>query len=145
MPLIALIAIAAVGGAAIALQALFMGLMDRSIGTMESVFITYFGGGLLIGVVMLVFRGGNLGAWHQPPWYALTAGLLGLVIVGTIGYCSPRLGLVPTFTVLIGAQFLVAAALDHFGWLGAAMRPLDWTRLAGIATVLIGIWLTLKK
>jgi hypothetical protein len=46
------------------------GILDRRIGTLESVFITYFSGGLLIGLIMLVQRGGNLGAGEAVPWYA---------------------------------------------------------------------------
>ena len=139
-----LIAIAIVGGVAVAFQAHFMGLMDKSVGTLESVFITYFSGGLIIALLMMIQRGGNLSAWHQAPWYALSSGVLGLIIVGVIGYCAPRLGLVAAFTVIIGAQFFTAALLDHFGWMGATVRPLDLTRWAGMAIVLFGIWLTLK-
>ena len=36
-------------------------------------------------------RGGNLQSWQNVPTYALTTGVLGLVIVGTIGYVVPRL------------------------------------------------------
>ena len=42
----AAIFIAAAGGMAVAIQAQFMGLMDRSIGNAEAVFITYCGGGI---------------------------------------------------------------------------------------------------
>jgi len=89
--LIPLIIIAAIGGIAVNLQAQFMGLMDKQIGTLESVFITYGGGGLLIGLIMVLSRGGNLAGWQGVPWYALSSGALGLVIVGTIGYGPARL------------------------------------------------------
>jgi transporter family-2 protein len=145
MQLPVLIGLAAIGGVAVALQAHFMGLMDGDLGTLESVFITYFSGGVVIGLIMLVQRGGNLSAWQQTPWYALSSGVLGLIIVGIIGFCSPRLGLAALFTVLISAQFCVAALLDHFGWLGAPVRPLNLSRLAGMLTVMAGIWLTLKN
>ena len=142
--IIPLIFIAVIGGAAITLQGQFMGLMDKAIGTKESVFITYAGGGLLAGCVMLAARGGNLRAWHAVPWYALGAGVVGLVIVGTIGYTIPRLGLTRAFTVIIAAQLIVAALLDHFGWLGAMSRPLDWSRLLGIGILVLGVWLTTR-
>jgi transporter family-2 protein len=145
MPTPVLIGLAAIGGVFVTLQAHFMGLMDSRMGTLESVFITYFSGGLVVGLIMLVQRGGNLAAWQQAPWYALSSGILGLFVVGVIGFCAPRLGLVPAFTVLISAQFCAAALLDHFGWLGAPLRPLDISRLVGILTVMFGIWLTLKK
>ena len=141
---IPLIIIAAIGGIAITLQAQFMGIMDRSIGTLESMFITYASGGLLIGLAMLVNRGGNLSAWGSVPWYALSAGVLGLVIVGTIGYSTPRLGLVTAFTILVASQFIVGALLDHFGILGADLRPLNLTRIAGIGIMLLGVWLIIR-
>jgi hypothetical protein len=79
-----LVIIAAIGGVAVTLQGQFMGLMDQGIGTRESVFITYASGGILACLAILATRGGNLRAWQQVPWYALGAGVLGLLIVGTI-------------------------------------------------------------
>lgn len=108
--LIPLIIIAAIGGIAVTLQAQFMGLMDKQIGTLESVFITYGGGGLLIGLIMILSRGGNLSGWQGVPWYALSSGALGLVIVGTIGYGTARLGLVVALTIIVAA-FSISAAL----------------------------------
>jgi len=134
-----------IGGISITLQAQFMGLMDRQIGTLESIFITYGGGGLLIGLAMLLSRGGNLAAWQGVPWYALSAGALGLVIVGTIGYGTARLGLVTVFTTILAAQFISGALLDHFGILGADLRPLNLTRIAGIILMLLGTWLVLRQ
>ena len=139
-----LIIIAAIGGVTVALQALMMGLLDKSIGTLEGVFITYAGGGLLISLVLILTRGGNLGAWHSVPWYAYSSGALGLIIVGAIGYSTPRLGLVATFTIFVSSQFVVAALIDHFGVLGAATRPLDLSRMLGIALLVVGIWLTIR-
>jgi transporter family-2 protein len=139
-----LVMIAAIGGIAVTLQAQFMGLMDKGVGSLESMFITYGSGGVLIGLAMLLHRGGNLSAWRNVPWYALTAGVLGLIIVGTIGYSTPRLGLVTTLTILVASQFIVGALLDHFGILGADLRPLAPARLAGIGVMLLGVWLVLR-
>jgi transporter family-2 protein len=136
-----LIIIAVIGGIAVTLQGQFMGLMDEGIGTRESMFITYASGGILVALFMLLAGGGNLRAWQGVPWYALTAGVLGLVIVGTIGYTVPRLGLALAFTIIVAAQFIVAALLDHFGWLGAAARPLGWSQMAGIGLLIVGVWL----
>ena len=141
---IVLVIIAAIGGAAIALQSQFMGLMDKNIGTRESVFITYASGGIIAALVMLAARGGNLKAWQGVPWYALGSGVVGLVIVGTIGYTVPRMGLSKAFTTIVATQFVVAALLDHFGLLGAAVRPLELTRLLGIVVLILGVWLIMK-
>jgi transporter family-2 protein len=136
--------IAAAGGMAVAIQAQFMGLMDRSIGNVEAVFITYCGGGVLIAGLMLMMRGGNLGEWRSVPWYVLTSGIFGLVIVGSIGFSVPRLGLVASMTILVGVQLLTGAVLDHFGLLGAAPRPLDLSRIVGMGVLVGGMWLTVR-
>ena len=147
MDSIFLILLALLGGIAITLQGRFMGLMDQSIGTRESVFITYAGGGLVVTVLMLIMRGGNLRAAASAsiPWYAFTAGLLGLIIVGTIGYTIPRLGLTTALTLVIAGQFLLSLLIDHFGWFGAPVRTLEWSRLFGILILLLGVWLTTRK
>ena len=139
-----LILIAAIAGIAATMQANFMGVMDRSMGTLESMFLTYGIGGVVIGLAMLVYKGGNLPAWHAVPWYALTAGLLGLVIVGSIGYSAQRLGLVTSMTIIVATQFITAAILDHFGLLGAELRPLTFSRIGGMGVLLLGVWLIVR-
>ncbi|MCB8925882.1 MAG: DMT family transporter [Ardenticatenaceae bacterium] len=142
---LALVLVAIVGGVAVVLQAQFMGVMDQQIGTLESVFITYGSGGLLVGLTMLVLRGGNLAAWRGVPPYVLITGMLGLIIVGSIGYVTPRLGLVTAFTILIATQFLLGGVIDHFGWFGAEVRPLDLTKLLGVGVLMLGIWLIIRN
>jgi transporter family-2 protein len=143
--LVSIILIAAIGGIAVTLQAQFMGSMDRVMGTRESVFITYAGGGLLISLLMLfVWRGGNLGQWREVPPYALFAGVLGLIIVGTIGYSTSRLGLIATFGVILAAQYISGAVIDHYGLFGAQVRPLDAGRVLGMFVLAVGAWLVVR-
>jgi transporter family-2 protein len=128
-----------------AAQAQLMGHLDSSIGTIESVFLTYGSGAVVIGLIMLAMRGGNLGAWQIPPWYAYSAGLFGLVIVGCLGYATPRLGLAVTLTIAVAAQFTIAAIIHHFGLLGADQQPMNLSRLGGMAAILIGVWLMVRQ
>ncbi len=136
--------VAATGGVAVALQAQFMGVLDRGVGTMEAIFITYGGGGLLIGLVLLVMRGGNLAAWPSLPWYTLTSGFFGLIIVGAIGFSAPRLGLIAALTVVVAAQYITGALIEQFGLLGASSHPIDPGRLLGIGCMLFGTWLLVR-
>lgn len=137
--------VAAFGGIAVAIQAQMMGQLDRGMGTLESVFINYGSGGLLIGLVILFLRGGNLSVATTLPGYLFLVGLVGLVIVGSIGYSVPRIGMVAAFTVMIAVQFIVAALIDHFALLGAEVRPISISRLTGIGVILLGVWLALRN
>ena len=139
-----LMGIAIVGGIAVTLQGQFMGLLDRPLGTLASVFITYVGGGLIIALLMVAAGGNHLKNWQSVPWYAFGSGILGLVIVGSIGYVVPRLGVAKGFTLIVAAQFLIAAIIDHFGLFGASLRPLGLARSLGLCLMLLGVWLVEK-
>ncbi|MBF0234601.1 MAG: DMT family transporter, partial [Desulfamplus sp.] len=88
--------------------------------------------------------GGNLGSFQTVPLYALSSGIAGLVIVGSIGFVTPRLGLVPASTLLVAAQFISAALIDHFGLLGADIRLLTPSRICGMGVMMLGIWLIIR-
>ncbi|MGD8991763.1 MAG: DMT family transporter [Desulfobacterales bacterium] len=144
MSTVFLIGIAVMAGVAVTLQAQFMGLMDRSLGTLTSVFVTYAGGGFVITLMLAALRAGNLRNWQSVPWYAYGAGLLGLIIVGSIGYVVPRLGVAKGFTLIVASQFLLASLIDHFGFFGAIVRPMEVTRLLGLCFMLLGVWLVVR-
>ena len=80
----------------------------------------------------------------QVPWYALSAGILGLVIAGSIGFTVPRLGLSAAFTIVVATQFLVALLLEHYGFFGETRRPVDLNRLAGVGGLIVSVWLITK-
>lgn len=136
--------VAVIGGVAITLQGQFMGVMDQRLGTKESVFITYVIGGIFISLILLATRLGNLKAIRLVPWYGYTSGLLGLVIVGSISYAVPRLGVSRAFTILVAAQFFVAVLIDHFGLFSAAVQPVSGPRLLGLALISAGVWLVVR-
>ena len=121
-----------------------MGLMDRALGTRASVFITYASGGVIATLLILAFGGANLKSWSKVPWYAFTAGALGLVIVASIGFVVARLGAAKGFTLIVASQFLLAVLIDHFGLFSADIRPIDFTKLTGLCMLLAGVWLVVK-
>jgi len=132
------------GGIAVGLQSPLASMMSQRLGTLESIFIVHAGGALIALIPLLVYGGGKLGQWRSVPWYALLAGVFGLVVIGAISYMIPRIGVAGSIITVVAGQLLVGTILDQFGWLGAMQRPLDATRLLGLAVVLIGVWLTVK-
>lgn len=137
------IAIAIAAGLAVALQAQFMGTLERAVGTASGVFITY-GVGSLVALAIWLSRGASLEGARRIPWYAWSAGALGLVIVGGIGYAAPRIGLSRTLIITVAAQIVAALLIDHFGLLGATQRTLDAGRLLGVVLTVAGVWLVVR-
>ena len=56
----------------------------------------------------------------------------------------PRVGVAAAIITIVAGQLMVSAVLDHFGLLGASVRPLDPTRILGMVVVFVGVWLTVK-
>lgn len=138
-----IILIGLAGGIAVGLQSPMASLITQRLGVFESVFIVHVGGALLALILMLVL-GSRLGEWRSVPWYALGAGVFGLVVIGAVSFMIPRVGVAAAVITIVAGQLLVSAVLDHFGWLGAAERVLDAPRLLGLGVVLFGVWLTVK-
>ena len=128
------------GGLAGALQSQFLGIMQDKAGTLASTFVTYGGGGLAVGLLMLAMRGARLSDLREVPWWIFTVGLMGLVVVASLGITVSKLGLGSGLTLFTGATLILAAVIDH---LGLFTEPNVFTarRLAGVAFVIFGTWL----
>lgn len=62
----------------------------------------------------------------------------------SVTFAAPKIGLGNAiFFVLLG-QIVAAAAIDHFGWLGAIQSSLTPRRLLGIAVMAFGLYLARK-
>ena len=136
--------VAFLGGLAIAFQGPLASQMSSRIGWLESAFIVHIGGAILAGVPLLVLASGRLSGWRQVPPAALASGTLGVALIAAVSYTIPRIGVTATVAVIITAQLLVGAILDHFGLIGTDIRPFGWGRGVGIAVLLLGTWLVTR-
>ncbi len=132
------------GGIAIAFQSPLASLMSERAGILESAFVVHAGGALLAGLPLLLMAGGRLRELRHAPPAALGSGVLGVILVAAVSYTIPRIGLTATIAVVISAQLLIGAVLDHFGALGMGVRPFDLLRAVGIATLFLGTWLVTR-
>lgn len=139
-----LVVVAALGGVAVAVQSPLSNMIGRRLGSLESVFIVHIGGAILAAIILTFQRGGQLGGWSQVPWYALCAGFLGLIILAAVNITIPKLGAAATTTLIVVAQLLMSAVIDHFGWLEVSARPITLARFAGVAFLVLGAWLMVR-
>jgi len=142
-PIFVIILIGLIGGVAVGLQSPMASILTQKLGLFESVFIVHVGGAVIALIPLLYFGGGGLGQWRSIPWYVLGAGVFGLIVIGSISYMIPRIGIAAAITTIVAGQLLVGTILDHFGLLGAAGRSMDVSAF-GLAVVLVGVWLTVK-
>lgn len=92
-------------------------------------------------ITLRLTGGGFAGAASAPP-HLFLAGLLVAFYVLSITWIAPQFGVGNAiFFVLLG-QLVAAAAIDHFALFGAREAPLTAIRLAGIALMAAGVFLT---
>jgi transporter family-2 protein len=124
-----------------------MSRLGERIGVLEALaFSTALTAGVAL-VVLVVARqsvGGFDRAVHQP-WWMLLGGLMGLLIVFTVTYSGPRIGVTATVGILIAGQLAMGAAIDRWGLFGSERISLHWPRVIGIALLAAGAALSLKK
>jgi bacterial/archaeal transporter family-2 protein len=142
--IVVIILIGLAGGIAVGVQAPLSSIINQRLGPLESIFIVHLGGALVSLIPLLIYGGGKLSNWRAVPWYALGAGALGLVVIFSMTYMIPRVGVAPALIILLSGQLLIGSVMDHFGLLGAVQRPLELTRVIGLAVVFFGVWLSVK-
>ncbi len=79
------------------------------------------------------------------PWWSLTGGLLGCVVVTTSLLMAPRVGATVWLALLVCSQFAAAVLLDHFGWVGYPVHAVSAGRIAGVLLILAGVVLVCRS
>ena len=142
-PVLLIILVGLLGGMAIGVQSPMSSMISQRLGMLESIFIVHAGGALVVLIPILVF-GSRLREWRSVPWYTLGAGAFGLIVISSMSYMIPRIGIAGALITLLAGQLLVGSLLDHFGWLGVTQRVMDLPRVIGLVVVMAGVWLTVK-
>jgi transporter family-2 protein len=138
------ILIGVIGGLAVAMQAPMIGTATTTLGSFSASLVLHLSGTLASVVALALARGENIARWQTLPWYIYLAGVLGVVVVTTIGYTSQRLGAVGAITLTIVGQLIFGIIIDHFGWLGATVRPIDLGRVVGVLLLIGGAYLIVR-
>lgn len=135
-------------GALLALQAgvntqLRSGLGDAGL----AAFVSFVVGTLALGLFVLVQRPAlpDVATLARLPWWYWAGGALGALYVAVVTVVAPRLGATTLTMLVVAGQLAMSLALDHFGLVGFARKPIDLTRTLGVLLVLAGALLTLKR
>ena len=121
--------------------------LGKRIGVLEALAFSATLTAALAVVILLLFRqslGGFGRAVHQP-WWMLLGGVMGVLIVFTVTYAGPRIGVAATVGILIAGQLAMGVAIDRWGLFGQDKIALHWPRVLGIVLLAAGAALSLKK
>jgi bacterial/archaeal transporter family-2 protein len=139
--------LAAAAGLAGAVQIAVQGRLNERVGSIEAAATaSVIGAVLAIGVLLVARQSvGGLGDSVSGPKWQLLGGVMSILIILSITIAGPRIGVVATTAFLIAAQFGLAAIIDRYGWFGVEQVALTWPRALGLALLVVGAALTLRR
>jgi bacterial/archaeal transporter family-2 protein len=84
-------------------------------------------------------------AFGQVPAWAWLGGLLGAAYVFAVTLLGPRLGAVALLALVLAGQLGAALVVDHFGVLGFPRAEVNASRLLGVALLVAGALLVVRR
>ncbi|HEY2338757.1 MAG TPA: DMT family transporter [Burkholderiales bacterium] len=145
--LLGLLALAS--GGLIAVQAAANAALSRTLqSNVPFVATTLFFVALAGAAIVLASSGRGLpstGQLAEAPWWSYTGGLIVAFYVFTITFLAPRIGVGNAIALIVAGQILAALAIDHFGLMRSLVFEMNWTRAAGAALMIVGVFLALKR
>ncbi|RME92051.1 MAG: DMT family transporter [Bacteroidetes bacterium] len=144
MHMLFFILLAVIAGAVLPVQAAVNSRLGDAVN--DSIYGTFLS--FIVGLVALmpyVFSGkvklSSLNNAFDQHWSIWTGGALGAFYVTSLIILTPRLGVAMTLGLTVAGQMAFALVMDHFGWLGLHVDPINWTKVIGIVLIVGGVWL----
>lgn len=133
--------IAALGGAAVAVQSKVNGGLSKKVGLIEGSFISFLIGTLVLFFFVIFFGKGNLLAVFEVPKWQLIGGILGAIYVSILIFSVNKIGVASTLMAVVLGQILLGAMIDHFGWFGGESHPITVKKMVAILLLIISLYL----
>lgn len=102
------------------------------------------GVGLVLSSAYLLFQGLPTLPASMPPLYSFSGGFFVVFYVLSVTAIAPKIGLGNAIFLVLLGQIVSTSVIDHFGLFGALKSQITLQKSAGIAFMLIGIYLARK-
>lgn len=133
------LALAVLAGLASSMQGPTNTALSTHVGRAQATLVSFAGGTVLLGVLVLAFGQGDLsGVMRVPPWQLIT-GLYGFLVIVSVVYATPRLGIAFTLMILMFGKLVTGAFIDAFGLFAAVPKEITLLRVLGLCCVAAGI------
>lgn len=134
--------LAALSGVSIVIQQVLNANLRTALNSAAwSGFMSYFVGLVCMIVLAVAMRdpAPSMAVASRIPWWAWSGGLFGAIFIALAIFLVPQIGAATFIALLVAGQMLASVTFDHFGWMGLTERPVDVTRLAGVALLIAGV------
>ena len=141
--LIPFVIIALCAGFALATQAAINSQLSHAmVGQPVVAALISFSTGTIVLLLICWWKADLFEAWQQlpkQPWWKLTGGPLGALVVFTTIFLAPQIGITNMLFFIIVGQLIAAAVIDHFGLIGMPQRPIQIWQVIGFAIIAVGL------
>lgn len=127
------------GGVLLSAQSSVNGAFSRKAGTLESAFLTFFTGAMMLLLLVLFFGSGNGLAILDAPKWQLSAVWLGVGYLFFTILAVPKIGVIAANLSAIIGQLTTGMIIDHFGWFGGVRLPLDGSRALALILMIVAL------
>ena len=142
----AAVALTALAGGLVALQAPINSGLGKAVGTWVAASISFLvGTAALLLIAAINSSDVHLGGAGGLAWYYFTGGLLGAAYVSTVLVSVRTLGAVGVTAATIAGQLSTAVVIDRLGILGLTQKPLSVGRVVGVALLALGVFLIVRE
>jgi transporter family-2 protein len=134
--------LAALSGVSIVIQQVLNANLRTALNSAAwSGFVSYFVGLVCMVLLAVAMRDPvpSVVVASRIPWWAWSGGVFGAIFIALAIFLVPQIGAATFIGLLVAGQMLASVTFDHFGWMGLAERPVDFTRLAGVALLIAGV------
>jgi transporter family-2 protein len=134
-------------GCLVGMQAPINSRLGKTIGSLPAASFSFIVGTTALVLITLIVQGGlgALGGVGRAPWWALIGGLLGAVYVAVALVTVRTLGAAGLTAAVIVGQLGISVLIDRFGLLGIARHPVGVERVIGLALLVAGVVLVVRR
>lgn len=134
-------------GCLVGMQAPINARLRVAVGPVQAATVSFLVGTAALLLISAFVRGGwgNFAHVGRAPAWALIGGLLGAVYVTVALVAVRTLGVSGLSAVVIAGQLTISVVIDRFGLLGVARQPIGAERVIGLALLLVGALLVVRK
>ena len=137
--------LSAFAGMLVAMQPPINSKLGHAAGTFAAATISFLVGTVVLLVVAVASGGTHLDGLRGVPWWYFVGGFIGAVFVASSLVTVRTLGAAGVVAATIAGQLTGSVVIDRFGLLGLSKQPLTAARVAGIAFLVVGVYLVVRK
>ena len=139
-----LVIVTLIAGITLSTQSAVNGSFSKKAGTLESAFLTFVTGGIILFIITLFFgQGSFLDFFHAPKWQ-LSAVWFGVGYLFLTIVAIPKIGIIAANISAVIGQLTMGMVIDHFGWFEGMTIHFDLKRIIALIIMIIALRLIYK-